>query len=171
MSSNNTANGKSSDLNGVEEQREPLVLQPGFLSGNPKTTGNGYNGKHKYGDEPEDGYWLSRNCSCSCKEGQRRCCCCKCSWTCAAIVCVVIVVVVGAVIGGGYAYMRSRLTGTASSEDSAEWEAKLSSAAASDEAMDFGTKGATSIMAGKYKDELEVVQRVAGGVRLFRGIQ
>ena len=32
---------------------------------------------------------------------------------------------VGLVVGGGYLYLRSRFTGTASSEDSALWEEQL----------------------------------------------
>jgi len=57
-----------------------------------------------------------------------KCCCCTTSWKCCGIASAVILVIVGAIIGGGFLYLhvlKSRLTGTASSEDAAEWETLL----------------------------------------------
>jgi len=57
-----------------------------------------------------------------------KCCCCTTSWKCCGIATAVILVIVGAIIGGGFLYLhvlKSRLTGTASSEDAAEWETLL----------------------------------------------
>merc|ERR1712223_1904136 len=61
----------------------------------------------------------------------KKCCCCAISWKCCGITFAVILVIVGAIIGGGFLYLhilRSRLTGTASSEDADEWELRLTTA-------------------------------------------
>jgi len=58
----------------------------------------------------------------------KKCCCCTISWKCCGITSAVILVIIGAIIGGGFLYLhilKSRLTGTASSENAAEWESFL----------------------------------------------
>jgi len=62
----------------------------------------------------------------------KKCCCCTISWKCCGITSAVILVIVGAIIGGGFLYLhilRSRLTGTASSEHAEEWETFLKGSA------------------------------------------
>ena len=52
----------------------------------------------------------------------QKCCTCKCC----CIACVVVIVVVGALILAGYLVMKGKMTGSASSEDSGQWDSFLS---------------------------------------------
>lgn len=70
---------------------------------------------------PEDPWYNKLTCSCKSK----RCCCCRCTWKCCGVGTFIVVLLIGLILGGGYLYLKSRLTGTATSKDKDLWEATL----------------------------------------------
>jgi len=72
----------------------------------------------------------------------RKCCCCKTSWKCCAIVTAVILLLFGGVLLGGYLYLKSRMTGAASSENAEETELMLTQSASA--------SGDEDLISGEY---------------------
>lgn len=134
-----------------DESSEPFI-QPYFISDGKAPTGNGYQfhppqKRQQHATAPPPRSWVQ---SLTCSYADKRCCCCKCSWKCCGISTLVIIVLIGLVIGGGVLYIRSRLTGTASSEDKDLWEQRLRQDDESDNLSTTNGKLAKSIMDGDF---------------------
>lgn len=83
------------------------------------------NGLTKNGDPDE--LTKAKSASINTKSQQNGCArCCVCSWKCCGIATLVIFIIIGAVVVGGYLYLRSFLGGRVNTEDNEMWEEKLS---------------------------------------------